>query len=35
MTDKEQKAAAAKFASEWKGRGYEKEQSQPFWQNSV
>ena len=31
MTDAQQKAAAKKFASEWKGKGYEKGQSQPFW----
>ena len=31
MTDAQQKVAAKKFASEWKGKGYEKGQSQPFW----
>ena len=31
MTDKQQQAAAALFAEEWKGRGYEKGESQPFW----
>lgn len=31
MTDAQQKAAAKKFASDWKGKGYEKGQSQPFW----
>jgi len=31
MTDVEQRKAAAKFAEEWKGRGYEKGESQPFW----
>ena len=31
MTDKEQKAAAKKFAEYWSGKGYEKGQSQPFW----
>ena len=31
MTDKQQQAAAAQFAEEWKGRGYEKGESQPFW----
>jgi len=31
MTDKEQKIAAKKFAEEWKDKGYEKGQSQPFW----
>ena len=28
---KDQKAAAKKFAEEWKGRGYEKGESQAFW----
>ncbi len=28
---KDQKAAAKKFADEWKGRGYEKGESQAFW----
>ena len=27
MTDKQQQAAAALFAEEWKGRGYEKGES--------
>ena len=31
MTDVEKRAAAAKFAAQWKGRGYEKGQSQLFW----
>ena len=31
MTDREQKAAAAKFVAQWKGRGYEKGESQIFW----
>lgn len=31
MTDKEQKTAAKKFAESWKGKGYEKGQSQLFW----
>ena len=31
MTEKQQQAAAALFAEEWKGRGYEKGESQPFW----
>ena len=31
MTAAEQRTAAKKFASEWKGRGYEKGESQPFW----
>lgn len=31
MTDKQQQAAAALFAKEWEGRGYEKGESQPFW----
>lgn len=31
MTDKEQKSAAKKFAESWKGKGYEKGQSQLFW----
>ena len=31
MTDKQQQAAAAQFAKEWEGRGYEKGESQPFW----
>jgi type I restriction-modification system DNA methylase subunit len=31
MTDREQKAAAKAFAEEWKDKGYEKGQSQPFW----
>jgi len=30
MTDTQQKAAAMKFAKDWKGKGYEKGQSQPF-----
>jgi len=31
MTDAEQRAATKKFATNWKGKGYEKGQSQPFW----
>ena len=31
MTDAQQRAAAKKFANDWKGKGYEKGQSQPFW----
>lgn len=31
MTKKRQQTAAALFAEEWKGRGYEKGESQPFW----
>jgi len=31
MTEKQQQQAAAKFADEWTGKGYEKGESQPFW----
>ncbi len=31
MTDAQQRAAAAKFAEYWKGKGYEKGESQKFW----
>lgn len=31
MNDANQKAAAKQFAAEWKGKGYEKGQSQAFW----
>ncbi len=31
MTDKQQAAAAAEFAQRWKGRGYERGESQLFW----
>ena len=31
MTPSEQKRAAARFARQWQGRGYEKGQSQTFW----
>ena len=31
MTDIEQKKAAALFAKEWEGKGYEKGHTQPFW----
>ena len=31
MRDTEQRAAAKAFAEYWKGRGYEKGESQPFW----
>ena len=30
-TEKQQATAAAKFAERWKGRGYERGESQPFW----
>ena len=30
-TDKQQAVAAAEFAERWKGRGYERGESQPFW----
>ena len=30
-TDKQQAVAAAAFAERWKGRGYERGESQPFW----
>ena len=30
-TDKQQTVAAAAFAERWKGRGYERGESQPFW----
>ncbi len=30
-TDKQMAAAAAEFAERWKGKGYERGQSQPFW----
>lgn len=30
-TEKQQAAAAAQFVERWKGRGYEKGESQPFW----
>ena len=30
-TDKQQATAAAEFAERWKGRGYERGESQPFW----
>ena len=30
-TDKQQAIAAAEFAARWKGRGYERGESQPFW----
>ena len=30
-TEKQMAAAAAEFAERWKGRGYEKGESQPFW----
>ena len=30
-TEKQQSAAAAEFAERWKGKGYERGQSQPFW----
>ena len=31
LTEKQQKTAAAEFASRWQGRGYEKGESQSFW----
>ncbi len=31
MTDAQQRAAAKEFAAYWKGKGYEKGESQPFW----
>ncbi|MDE6437787.1 MAG: methylase, partial [Muribaculaceae bacterium] len=31
MTEREQRAAARQFSSDWKGRGYEKGESQIFW----
>ena len=31
MTEKEQKKAAKEFAERWKGRGYEKGESNLFW----
>ena len=31
MTDAQQRAAAAKFAEYWQGKGYEKGESQKFW----
>ena len=31
MTEREQKAAAKKFAAKWKGKGSEKSDSQTFW----
>lgn len=31
MAEKEQKAAAKRFAAYWKDKGYEKGESQPFW----
>lgn len=31
MTDAQQRAAAKKFAEDWKDKGYEKGMSQPFW----
>ena len=31
MTDKQQSAAAAAFAERWRGRGYERGESQSFW----
>lgn len=30
-TEKQMAAAAAEFAERWKGKGYEKGESQPFW----
>ncbi len=31
MTDAEQMSTAKKFAADWKDKGYEKRESQPFW----
>lgn len=31
MTEAQQRNAAKQFAAEWKGKGYEKGESQPFW----
>lgn len=31
MTDAEQRKAARKFAADWKNKGYERGESQPFW----
>ena len=31
MTDVEKRTAAKRFAANWKGKGYEKGESQPFW----
>lgn len=31
MTDAEQRAAAKQFAADWKGKGYEKGESQTYW----
>ena len=31
MTDAQQRNAAKQFAADWKGKGYEKGESQPFW----
>lgn len=31
MSDAQQKAAAKAFAEYWKGKGYEKGESQAFW----
>ena len=31
MTDVQQRAAAKAFAAHWKGKGYEKGESQSFW----
>ena len=33
MTDRKQREAAKEFAGSWKGKGYEKGQSQAFWMN--
>ena len=30
-TEKQMAVAAAEFAERWKGRGYERGESQPFW----
>lgn len=31
MTDAQQRNAAKQFAADWRGKGYEKGESQPFW----
>lgn len=31
MIDADQRAAAKQFAADWKDKGYEKGESQPFW----
>lgn len=31
LTDREQRTAAARFAAEWKGKGYERGETQLYW----